>query len=66
MTKYAKISFTNLNKIVEQFETGFVLSGQKTTGNGYARNSSMMSNAAKGDILAINLNILHNYFNATV
>jgi len=57
MTKYAKISFTNLNKIVEQFETGFVLSGQKTTGNGYARNSSM-SNAAKGDILAINLNIL--------
>ena len=51
---------------MEQFETGFVLSGQKTTGNGYARNSSMMSNAAKGDILAINLNILHNYFNATV
>jgi len=31
--------------------------------NNYVENSSMMSNDAKNlDILAINLNILHNYF----
>jgi len=35
--------------------------------NNYVENSSMMSNAAKNfDILAISLNILHNYFDSSL
>jgi len=49
--------FAEIFKNLAKSETNFV------DQNNYVENSRMMSNVAKKfDILAINLNVLHNYF----
>jgi len=58
---YEKINFTEISKILARYKKYILLDCQIN----YVRCSSIMSSAAKSfDILATNLSILHNYFNA--